>query len=189
MTTPNILKRNAFLLLAPSATVLAFQNCSGSNTSFSVEDPASLGTESSQQPVDNQRGADAVALANKQLSFSGTRVNRQLALVAQISQPTAVSLTITLTKSCGSLVDSQILGNGSMGQFVFSIPAGQMMSQPVVLSNFPNGQIVWKVSTNITGTPRIVTDLIQTCSPWLQSGGEALCPAPNNQPYCVDRGQ
>lgn len=184
------MKTKQGLLILSLISFVTFQNCSTNKVEFTPQEETAQPSQSAEtQPSDDtvKRQAE-VELHDKSLSFYGTRINGQLALVATISQPTALPLTISLKKACGTLDDSQIAGNGTMGQFIFSIPAGKKESAPVILSSFPSGQIVWSVQINLTNSGTVVTDILQTCSPWLQSGGAGLCPSPTNQPYCIDRG-
>ncbi len=115
-------------------------------------------------------------------------MNGQLALVAELSEIASLPVKLTLAKFCGSIDDSQIAGNGKKGVFEFIIPAGAKKSEPVILSQFPQGQIVWKVNVISQMTGAQLTDIAQTCSPWLRSGSGTLCQAPDKQPYCIDRG-
>jgi hypothetical protein len=167
---------------------VTFQNCGGNKVAFTpVED--AVEQSQSVDPIPEQPSKEIeIEFKDKDLFFYGTRINGHLALVASLNQPSSIPLTISLKKSCGSIDDSQIAGNGEMGKFIFTIPAGQKESAPVILSAFPTGQIVWSVQINVTGSNAPVTDVLQTCSPWLQSGGGSLCPSPIKQPYCIDRG-
>jgi hypothetical protein len=182
------MKTTQALFLISIISFVTFQNCGGNKVAFSpVEDTVEQSQSVDPQPENGNKEIE-IEFKDKDLSFYGTRINGHLALVATLNEPSTLPLTISLKKACGSIDDAQIAGNGQMGKFIFSIPAGQKESAPVILSAFPTGQIVWSVQINVTGSNAPVTDVLQTCSPWLQSGGGNLCPSPTKQPYCIDRG-
>ncbi len=167
--------------------VLLYQNC---QQKVQFENQPQQSEQSSSAPSQNQEPTptEVQEFKTKSFWFYGTRVNGKLALVAELSDVASLPVKLSLQKHCGSIDDMQIAGNGQNGQFIFVIPAGSKKSEPVILSQFPTGEIVWKVNIVSQMTGAAITDIAQTCSPWLRSGAASLCQAPNNQPYCIDRG-
>jgi len=176
----------AFLILGLFSAFI-FQNCGGKKVDFVTEE-AAIPSEAPAVITPQKEQEEEIELKGKTISFYGTRIQGQLALVAELSDPTTLPLTVSLSKSCGTLTDDQVSGDGMAGKFIFKIAAGQKQSSPVILSAFPSGQIVWAVKIQVTNSGSVVTDIVQSCSPWLKSNGGDLCPAPANQPYCLDRG-
>jgi hypothetical protein len=173
--------------IAAIAIAAGFQNCGGA-VNFGHHDETAPSTLAA--PV-APAATPILPSFNTPTTFSfyGSRLNGQIALVAQLSQPTNAPFVINLKKLCGDLNDADVqMNNGPTAEsFQFTIPAGKTESLPIPISKFAQAtgsQILWEpVLPPSTGA------LVQaTCRPWL-TYGSSLCVAPTPGPAsCIDRG-
>jgi hypothetical protein len=181
------LKILGFIILA-LATAAGFQNCGSSSVGFTHQDEAAPSSLAAPIAPEATPGLPSFKTPTT-FSFYGSRLNGQIALVAQISQPTNAPFVINLKKLCGDLNDSDVqMNNGpSAESFQFTIPAGKTESLPIPISKFSTAsgsQILWEPVL----PPSIGATVNATCRPWLTYGG-SLCSAPTAGPApCIDRG-